>query len=366
VISLYELGVAPLAFCLAALHVVRAVGALRALVELLALVVYGFALEATAMAVFASHRYSEGWRVVLWGVPLAVAVMWGALIVSVLAVAGRLHLDSAVARGGAAALLGVAVDLGMEPVAVSSALWEWTPRGVWLGVPVGNFVGWAIIVGTYAFGAEAFHGSRSLAVLAARRTAVAVGALGALVAVGVAWRTTGAEGFFSEGGGWGIWALLLLATTALRSRHGGLPGPTLAGRLAAPGTAVPGAVLLLVATVFAADGWRGGTDAVALAACGPLVALALVLPSVVPVGLVDRWRLGARRVLAGGDGLLQVLMKPRNGQPWTPEERAFLRAKMRDAARWTPAFLLLLLPGSVLLLPAYAWFLDRRRARRTS
>ena len=47
---------------------------------------------------------------------------------------------------GAAALIAISLDLLMEPVAVRLGLWRWTPPGAWLGVPVGNFVGWAVIV----------------------------------------------------------------------------------------------------------------------------------------------------------------------------------------------------------------------------
>jgi hypothetical protein len=61
---------------------------------------------------------------------------------------------------------------------------------------------------------------------------------------------------------------------------------------------------------------------------------------------------------------MAVLMKQRNGENWTSEERQRLHARMRRLARLSPALVLLLLPGSVLLLPAYAWWLDRRRKRR--
>lgn len=70
--------------------------------------------------------------------------------------------------------------------------------------------------------------------------------------------------------------------------------------------------------------------------------------------------------LAGLRGLMPLLMKPRNGGRWTPEEKAELLAKLRQFSRLSPYLLLLLLPGSVLLLPLYAWWLDRRRTARPS
>ena len=77
----------PLAVALAFRHAARALGARRAAVEMLALAAYGFALEAVAIAVFASHRYDASWRLAPLGVPLAVALVWAAVIVAAMAVA---------------------------------------------------------------------------------------------------------------------------------------------------------------------------------------------------------------------------------------------------------------------------------------
>lgn len=63
-------------------------------------------------------------------------------------------------------------------------------------------------------------------------------------------------------------------------------------------------------------------------------------------------------------GFMPLLMKSRNGQPWTVEEKTALIAQLRRLSHLSPYLLLLLLPGSALLLPAYAWWLDRRRRPR--
>jgi hypothetical protein len=81
---------------------------------------------------------------------------------------------------------------------------------------------------------------------------------------------------------------------------------------------------------------------------------------------LSRWRARTLAGLGEVEGLVGVLMKRRNGEPWTVEDRVFLREGLRTAARWAPLALLFLLPGGVLLLPGYAWLLDRRRARRTA
>lgn len=65
-------------------------------------------------------------------------------------------------------------------------------------------------------------------------------------------------------------------------------------------------------------------------------------------------------------GLMPLLMKPRNGDRWTPAERTELLSQLRRLSRLSPYLLFLLVPGSALLLPAYAWWLDRRRDLRPS
>lgn len=63
-------------------------------------------------------------------------------------------------------------------------------------------------------------------------------------------------------------------------------------------------------------------------------------------------------------GVMPLLMKNRNGGSWTREERDELLRQLRALSRLSPVLLLLLLPGSALLLPLYAWWLDRRRQAR--
>ena len=64
-------------------------------------------------------------------------------------------------------------------------------------------------------------------------------------------------------------------------------------------------------------------------------------------------------------GLMPLLMKHRNGGTWTPREKAELLVQLRILSRVSPILLLLLLPGSAVLLPLYAWYLDRRRRPRS-
>lgn len=63
-------------------------------------------------------------------------------------------------------------------------------------------------------------------------------------------------------------------------------------------------------------------------------------------------------------GLMPLLMKPRNKQRWTPDERNEIRAHLQRLSNISPYLVVLALPGSFLMLPALAWWLDRRRNRR--
>ncbi|MDD2885151.1 MAG: hypothetical protein PHT48_08925 [Dechloromonas sp.] len=83
--------------------------------------------------------------------------------------------------------------------------------------------------------------------------------------------------------------------------------------------------------------------------------------------MISSQRREAQRILAemvAIRGIMPLLMKARNGQHWTPEERAELNVQLRRMAHLSPYLVVMLLPGSMLFLPAYAWWLDRRRLNR--
>lgn len=276
--GLYEFVVAPVAVALAFLHACRALGSGRAAGELVALAAYGYALERAAIAAFAAHGYPSSWRVAPGGVPLAVVVVWAAVISSAMAVAVRRGAGSAASRAASAALLALAVDLAMEPVAVRAGLWRWTPPGAWLGVPFGNFVGWAVIVGSYTLGAERWAGPDRVWLQAGRRVALALVSVLALLAVGAAWRGLAAERLFTPAGAWTLWGAMVLgaAWTARGTGPRGDP-TTLAGRLGTTGGALPGVVLLLVAAPFVVQAILFADPALILAAAVSLSVLVSAL-----------------------------------------------------------------------------------------
>ncbi len=64
------------------------------------------------------------------------------------------------------------------------------------------------------------------------------------------------------------------------------------------------------------------------------------------------------------EGLMQLLMKQRNGVPWTGEDKRLLVRHLRTLAASLPALTVFSLPGGGVLLPTLAWLLDRRFRRK--
>jgi len=63
-------------------------------------------------------------------------------------------------------------------------------------------------------------------------------------------------------------------------------------------------------------------------------------------------------------GLIQILMKHRNGEQWSKEERELLLRDLRALSHLSPYLILILMPGGILVLPLLAWWIDRRSKGR--
>jgi len=75
-------------------------------------------------------------------------------------------------------------------------------------------------------------------------------------------------------------------------------------------------------------------------------------------------RLYIRHEMAQVHGLIPLLMKHRNGERWSTEERAMLLRDLRALSNLSPYLVPLVMPGGILVLPVLAWWLDRRRHNR--
>lgn len=60
-------------------------------------------------------------------------------------------------------------------------------------------------------------------------------------------------------------------------------------------------------------------------------------------------------------GLMPLLMKPRNHQHWTPEDKRQIVNHLRRLSMVSPYLAVMVMPGSFIVLPVLAWWLDRRR-----
>ncbi|MDB5750229.1 MAG: hypothetical protein JWP65_650 [Ramlibacter sp.] len=78
----------------------------------------------------------------------------------------------------------------------------------------------------------------------------------------------------------------------------------------------------------------------------------------------QREQLRFRDELAAMRGAWPLLMR-RNGGQWTLEDKDQLKRMVRSVSSVSPYLLIWAVPGSVLLLPFLAWFLDSRRRRKS-
>ena len=60
-------------------------------------------------------------------------------------------------------------------------------------------------------------------------------------------------------------------------------------------------------------------------------------------------------------GLMPLLMKPRNRQKWSIEDKRQIVDHLRRLSMVSPYLAVMVMPGSFVVLPALAWWLDRRR-----
>lgn len=82
------------------------------------------------------------------------------------------------------------------------------------------------------------------------------------------------------------------------------------------------------------------------------------------LALADRERRFILAEVVQVKGLMPLLMKPRNKQKWSAEDRAQIRTHLKRLSKISPYLVVLVMPGGFIILPALAWWLDRRRGRR--
>lgn len=82
--------------------------------------------------------------------------------------------------------------------------------------------------------------------------------------------------------------------------------------------------------------------------------------------LHESQRFYIRSELSQVRGLIPLLMKRRNGEKWTLEDRMILHRDLRALSNLSPYLIPLVMPGGILMLPLLAWWLDYRRKGRAN
>lgn len=80
--------------------------------------------------------------------------------------------------------------------------------------------------------------------------------------------------------------------------------------------------------------------------------------------LADRERRFLVAEMVKTKGLLPVLMKRRNKQKWSAQDKKEIREHLQRLSKLSPYLVVVVMPGGFAILPALAWWLDRRRQRR--
>ncbi|HVN71522.1 MAG TPA: carotenoid biosynthesis protein [Desulfomonilia bacterium] len=132
----------------------RRFGVRNGLMFFIPLVIYGWVLEESAIAVFHRYAYTHAFLLKFLDAPFCIAAGWTAILYSGIVIAEGLRLN----RFRAAlfvALWGLGIDFSMDALAVRFGYWIWFPPAdvvlPYFNVPVSNFVGWFIILSCFTY-----------------------------------------------------------------------------------------------------------------------------------------------------------------------------------------------------------------------
>lgn len=129
--------------------VVDAWGSRERLAFLLPAVPYGVLLEQIVILRYERYVYSvDAFLLTVGDVPVVIGLGWAVILYGGWRVARSFGVRG-LAVPAVAALFALHVDLTMDMVAIRVPYWQWTPAGVWFGVPVGNFLGWVSVAVLY-------------------------------------------------------------------------------------------------------------------------------------------------------------------------------------------------------------------------
>jgi hypothetical protein len=141
-------------FILALIDGFHRFGLKNGLLFFIPLIIYGWILEESAIAIFHRYAYTPGFLVKFLDAPFSIAVGWAAILYSGIIIAEGLSL-SRFKTALFVALWGLSIDFSMDALAVKFGYWTWFPPAdvilPYFNVPVSNFVGWFIILSCFTY-----------------------------------------------------------------------------------------------------------------------------------------------------------------------------------------------------------------------
>jgi hypothetical protein len=141
-------------FILALIDGLRRFGFRDGLLFFVPLIIYGWVLEESAIAVFHRYAYTPDFLIKFLDAPFSIAAGWAAILYSGIVIAEGLRL-SRIKTALFVALWGLSIDFSMDALAVYLGYWTWFPPPdvilPYFNVPVSNFIGWFIILSCYTY-----------------------------------------------------------------------------------------------------------------------------------------------------------------------------------------------------------------------
>lgn len=143
---LFIYGLIPLVSLLAVLSSLRTYGRNATIRTFLTMALAGLLMEGLTMSLFESHTYNGVFPAPIGEVPLAIVLGW----VVILFISHEIVQALQIPRSNVAFImmgaLAVNIDLMLDPLAEAVGLWHWNIANSFYGVPLGNFLGWFLIV----------------------------------------------------------------------------------------------------------------------------------------------------------------------------------------------------------------------------
>ncbi len=113
-------------------------------------IVYGVLLEQLVILHFEAYQYNvEDFLLTVADVPIVIGLGWAAIIYAGIEIGQQVGLSDR-ALPFFVAPFALHIDLAIDAVAIRIPFWQWTPPGIWFGVPLGNFMGWFLVAGLFS------------------------------------------------------------------------------------------------------------------------------------------------------------------------------------------------------------------------